>query len=374
MVVRVNIKEHIHRSPPPWWRRLPNRWPFVAWLVAVGAAVFLFLHGGRMGGMTGVAEADRQVLAPLEAARVNAIYFQIGQAVPAGALVVEMDTGVLDAEMTVERLQAERQFAAVMNRAEVALQDALIRQAETLGELEVLDDEVKRLDSLLARQLVDAQTVTRTKARQRALRSAADLYPGLIEGLRAQLADARARWSEINTSLSANSDPDSAPATGTDRLGLLRLRKESYRLYAQEEGIVSDVFHAVGDVVLAGDPIVTIVGRRVKRVVGFLPEASARDVRPGMQAYVSSAAQMGAVTPAHVVAVTPDIVALPGRANPLPQRTLRGRHVILHLDGPHDFFPGESLTIQFERPLLSLLMSPRGDRSTQPAAEDAAVP
>jgi len=117
VVVRVNIKEHIGRSPPPWWKRLPNRWPFLIWVGAVVLAVFLFSRGGQMGGMTGSVRSSRQIIAPLEDSRIKAIHVELGQEVRKGDLLVEMDTTVLDAEMAVEQLQAERQFALVEFRA-----------------------------------------------------------------------------------------------------------------------------------------------------------------------------------------------------------------------------------------------------------------
>ncbi len=368
MVVRVNIKEHIGRSPPPWWKRLPNRWPFLIWVGAVVLAVFLFSRGGQMGGMTGSVRSSRQIIAPLEDSRIKAIHVELGQEVRKGDLLVEMDTTVLDAEMAVEQLQAERQFALVEFRAETTLKTTRIRQAEAQGEVDVLNTEVERLESLLSRQLVDAQTVARMKARQQALKSGLELYPEMIESLEAQLADARARRLAMDASMLAGVDDGEMGYAGeidfsqaADRLGLLRLRRQSYRLYAHEDGIVSRVLQAPGDVIAAGLPILTVIGKEVTHVEGFLPEsATARNVRVGMPAYISSTTAMGPITRAIVIAVTPDVMALPTRINPVPDRELRGRRVVLRLTDTHDLLPGETVTIQFERPLLSLLFSRRG--------------
>jgi len=361
MAVRVHIKEHIGRPHVAWWRRLSGRWSFIFWLAAIVLAIFLLSHGGRMGGMSGMVESDRQDLAPMETARLENLLVKEGDRVLAGDLVAVMDSSVLDAEMTVEKLQAERQFALAVTRAESELRDARIRQAERTGEYEVLDEEVTRLDALLKKQLTDARTVARVKARRQALKQSVDLYPAMITELEQNLAQARERLQELNESMNAD--------TGYGRLGLLELRRKSYSLRAYADGIVSRIYYRPGDMVQGGRTILTIVGEKVQRIVGYLPESSARDVSVGMTAYVSSSSDPRSVVVAKVIAVTPDVLTLPNRVSPVPQRVLRGRRVILVPESEHQLLPGESVVIRFQRPVLSLLLSlgmkPPGSRESK---------
>lgn len=369
MHVQLKIREPIGRHPH-WWERLPNRWPFLIWLAGCVLAIVLYFHGGKLGGVMGVVTANRQDLAPLEAGVLKAVYVQVGDAVKEGQLLAEMDTSLLDAEMTVERLQAQRQFAQSVLRSQQALHDARIRQAETEGELAVLQDEVARLEGLVARQLADAQTLARTKARLEALRRAAELYPALIAALEQDLTEGLARrhalegMMEDDTDAATNALSEPIPEDLSRHLDLLRLRRERYRLYAEFDGVVSRVFHSAGETVLAGDPVLTVVGYKITGAEGFLPEATVADIRPGMNVYVTTTARLSDSVRGHIVAVTPDVMALPGRANPIPQRVLRGRRVVVDFDEPAPFIPGESVTIQFERPLLTrLLMRLSGLRS-----------
>jgi multidrug resistance efflux pump len=361
MQVRLRIKEPIgHR--PHWWQRLPNRWPFFVWLAAGGLAVALYFHGGKLGGIMGVVTADRQNLAPIEAGLLKAVYVNAGDAVKKGQLLAEMDTSLLDAEMMVERLQIQRQFAQAILRSEQALYDARIRQAETEGELAILQDEVARLEGLVARQLVDAQTLARTRARLEALRRAAELYPALIAALEKDLGEGMARrntlegFLEDETERTANAQGEELGNVLGNHLELLRLRRERYHLHAEFDGEVSRVFHSAGETVLAGDPILTIVGRRITGAEGFLPEGTVADVRPGMKVYVTTTARLSTSVRGRIVSVTPDVMALPGRANPIPQRILRGRRVAVVFDEPAPFIAGESVAIQFEQPLITRLL------------------
>lgn len=358
MQVRLRIPERIGHQPH-WWQRLPNRWPFLIWLGACGLALALYFHGGRMSGISGVVMSNRQTLAPIEAGTLKAVYARVGDHVKKGRLLAEMDTSLLDAEMTVERLQAQRQFAQVVMQAEEALHDARIRQAEAAGEMAVLEEEVARLEPLVARHLVDAQTLARAKSRLEALRRSAELYPALIETLEKELAESKARQLALEDFLHderGESDHTEAALSENDmggRLGLLRLRRERYRMYADFDGEVSRVFHSPGETVLAGDPILIVVGRNVTGAEGFIPESTIADVRPGMTVFVTTTARLTESVQGRVVAITPDVMTLPGLANPIPQRTLRGRRVVVEFEEPAPFVPGESVIIQFEKPFIT---------------------
>lgn len=357
---KVHIPEHIRRHPAVWWSRLKLRWPFFVWVLAAVAAVFFYLHGGQFGGMSGAVDTVREEVAPLETARLKALRVVIGQRVKAGDVLAEMDTSVLDAEMAVEKLQVDRQFAQAVSRVEAALRDARIRQAETMGELEVLTSEIERMDQLLAKQLIDAQTVSRLRARKEALAQAAEFYPEMIRNLEEDLERAQKRMATVESEMgseasAAAGEPD--VETSRQRLGLLDLRRASYALRAGSDGIVSRLYHGAGDVVQGGIPIMTLVQEGVQRVIGFLPEHSAQDVTVGMPVYMTRAVGGGPVFSGKVTALVPEIMALPTRASPVPAQTWRGRRVIIDPLGPNDLLPGEGVSIYFERPWLTMLLN-----------------
>ena len=349
MIDKVHIPEEIRRHPAVWRSRVKHCWPVCVWLAAIIIGTFLYFHGGQFGGMSGTVEVIREDIAPLETARLQALKVEPGRHIKAGDVVAEMDASVLDAEMAVERLQIDRQFAQAVSRAESALRDARIRQAETAGELEVLDVEVERMKGLLAKQLIDAQTVAKTRARQKALTEAAGFYPEMIKELEEDLDRTRQRMKDLSQRMDGESKESG------ERLGLLELRRGSYTLRSTTDGIVSRVDKEVGDVVQAGSPVVSVVADGVQRIIGFLPEYNARAVKEGMTAYVTRSTGGGLVIEARVVALVPEIVALPTRVNPFPSQTLRGRRVIIIPEEPGDLLPGEGVSIYFERPLLTAL-------------------
>jgi multidrug resistance efflux pump len=371
MAERVHIPERIHRHPAVWWSRVKDRWPFAVWLLAIVAAVFLFFHGGQFGGMSGVVQVVREDVGPLETARLKAIHVTVGQRVKKGDALATMDTTILDTEMAIEKLQIERQFALAVSRGESDLRDLQIRQAESGGELEVLNTEVTRLDELLAKHLIDAQTVANLRARQQALTRAMEFYPEMIKTLEGDLGRMRARQGAIYASLTSDTNIVSElPGelrteieAGRNRLGLLDLRRDAYVLRAGADGTVSEFFHEPGDVISAGMPIMTVVIDSVAQVVGFLPEANARDVSVGTIAYLKSTSGRGVIVAAKVAALLPDIATLPTRVSPFPSQVYRGRRVVLVPTEPNDFLPGESVSIELQQPWLSSFFAPRGAKA-----------
>ena len=73
MAEHIHIPERIHRHPAVRWSRIKNQWPVVIWLLAIVAGIILYCHGGQFGGMSGVVEAVREEIAPLENARIKTI-------------------------------------------------------------------------------------------------------------------------------------------------------------------------------------------------------------------------------------------------------------------------------------------------------------
>lgn len=326
-------------------------WPFVVWLLAIAGAMFLFMHGGQFGGMSGVVDTVRERIAPIETARLDVLAVEVGQQVEAGDVVARMDTAILDSELVLEKLQSERRFASEVTGIRSDIQDMRRRQVEDKAELEVLREEIERMEPLVAEQLVSAEDLVDIRARARALEAAVKLYPELLTELRQELAAAETRMNSMEDNLSTSE----GGADAETRTGLLRLRRRNYVLRARSAGIVADIGYDPGEVVPAGDTVVTVLVTETAQVVAYLPEANAGEVAVGDDVYLSSATRGGRIVPGHVTAIVPEIMAMPNQVNPFINRAFRGRRVIIKADDQDYFLPGESLKVQLGRPLISRL-------------------
>ena len=348
---RVHIPERIHRHPAVWWNRVKNRWPAAVWLLAIVVAVFFYFHGGQFGGMSGVVEAVREEIAPLENARLKTIDVVMGQRVRKGDMLATLDMTMLETQIALDKLQVE----IAVSRAETDLRDLKIREAESAGELDVLNIEVARLDELLAQHLIDAETVSRLRARQQALTRSAIFYPNTIQAIEDELVRLREWQARVNAQFNKETGDLGMEAAGEETK-----KGEVSFLRANSDGTISEIFYHPGSVVPAGMPIMSVVKDGPQQVIGFLSEINARSISLGMTAYLKSLSGQGPVVRARVIALLPDIATLPNRVSPFPTQTYRGRRVVLEPVEPSHFLPGESVSIELQRTWLSRLLALRG--------------
>ena len=350
------VRPAIPRHPAVVWSRIKLKWPFLVWLLAAVAAVALWLHTARIETYTGTVDAARIALAPVETAKLLSIETAPGRLVQPGDLLARMDASVLDGELAVERLQIRRQFERDVQQLEESIRDAAIRQAEDQAELAVLDTEIERLEGLLARNLVDAQTVSQTRARQRALRTACDLYPEMKAARERELQEARRRRQDMERFMEGSSTE--AASAEQERIGLLRMRRERYELRAPVAATVSQLLRAAGDVVPAGEPVLTLVSEGPRTVTAQVPEASAHRISPGARAWITTARFAGMGVSATAVAVGPEIISVAAPSGWLPSAEVRVRQVVFRPDEDPGLLPGESVSIQLLSAELSRAKSP----------------
>ena len=127
---------------------------------------------------------------------------------------------------------------------------------------------------------------------------------------------------------------------------LRELQKQGYTLMANRNGVVSRIFATPGNVVAAGQEIMRLVSEKSNRIIGFLPEIHLHDLEIGDTFVAFRPGPKNRQVPATVVSIAPEVQALPGRISPIRDQPLRGRRVVLQLEGQHDFIPGETVQMR----------------------------
>ena len=344
-------------------------WPLLVFLGILAFGLFLYSNGGKYRVMTGTAERVVENVASLEAARVASIHVKVGDRVVAGDVIAQLDTSIIDAENAVqkerivrarreaqlEQLTLERQFSIALQDAEQALREAELELRLSTVEHEALTQEIGRLEPLLEKRLVSAESLAAKKARESVLQETIQLMPDHIEALRADVDRARSQ----KTSALARMNELGGDATSTaeaqgEALNLLRIRRESYTLRAQQDGVVAQIDRQPGDVVEPGGTIASLLIQGPIRVVGFLPESDLSAVAVGTPAniYPTVSLRDTGVIPGHVVQVSPAVYSLPERASPIRGQVVRGRRVVLELDRAANLIPGETVSIEIESSLF----------------------
>lgn len=315
-----------------FFARLKTRWSFVVWLLAALLAVIVYFHGGRFGGMRGSVFTRIQTTAPLETGRLVALHVEVGDVVRPGDLLAQMDTSVLEAETALMAAEMRNTIAEI--------------QTEEIQNLRRFDAAIIRLESEL-REL-------RLKQAEASLETITKTYPDVITQVKKSLAEARSQKASISEqSRSAIALVEQA---AVEQARLFSMQVEACSLRAQQDCTVSRLYFFPGDIVSAGDPVVSSVVAGDPRIIGFLSEYNARDVEVEMKAYLTSVSGYGPVVKARVLAMTPEIYSLPNRAGPISGQTSRGRRVVLAAEPGCSLLPGESVNIHFSRPWTTRLM------------------
>ncbi len=350
----------IPRHPRVIWSRIKYKWPLLVWLAAIWGGGVLYRFGVQTVRIPGVVEALREEAAPVESARLVAVHVAPGDRVMPGQVLAVFDSSLAEAELAVERLQAERQFAAAIQGIAQRRRDLRIREAGERRRLDVLDAELQRVQLLIGASVEDAARLAYLRAEREAIAQSLALYPAEMAELEREEAEARLRWERARQWFEAGPDVfTNAPPEGLEAyaaaLSVFRARRENFILRARHTGVVTRVLFQPGDVVPAGTPTITLLIENRQRVTGFLSEYVTREVREGMRAFVEPAHRdlFTRLTPARIVTVSPDIAWLPTRVSPIRNQTIRGRRIVVELEGPIAAVPGEAVNIYVGRPWWS---------------------
>lgn len=359
---KVMVNRHVMLS------RLKSRWPFIAWLLAALLAVVIYFHGGQFGGMRGSVFTRIETAAPLTGGRLEGLFVDVGDSVKKGDLLAQMDPSVLEAEKALieaqmrimasevktEAVQNLRRFDASIIRLESELRDLRTKQVEAHGELAALRPEFDRLQQLFKSKLIDEQELMPVRMKVRAIEAIAKDYPVTIMQIEESLKEARKQKQTI--AQQSDSAVELIQQETAGQVRLLDVQIEACTLRALEDGIVSRIYYYPGNMVPDGDTVLSSVVASEPRVIGFLSEYNARDVAPGMKAYLTTVSGYGPIIEAEVVALTPEIYSLPTRVSPIASQASRGRRVVLKVDPDCDLLPGEGVEIRFHRPWTTRLV------------------
>ena len=352
--------------------RIKRSWPVLVWLAAVLACIALTYNGSRFSGMVGVVEPVVEPIAPLETARLTSINVVPGQKVKAGDIIAQMDTSVLDAKVAIEEaslmeadetiagfqqnmLQLVRQFDASVQAAEAVIEEGKRNYQSQKAELEELKKELTRREVLLKKQFISEADANMLRPQIAALEQSVSSYQAIEQVNKERLQSVLSERKNLQRALRLQDGEDVMEAIVVKmdaRRKILesnmkhrQAQKESYTLRATRDGVVSRIYGEPGDVINLGQEIVRLVTEKSTHIIGFLPEVNLGDLAVGQKTRVYRKSGSKNVYSAVVVSIAPEIQALPARVTVIKGQSIRGRRIILQIEGEHDMVPGETVRI-----------------------------
>lgn len=363
-----------------------------AWAaLALVTAMLWWRHESGNHEAPAVVRASRHQLGPVEAVRVAAVYVRPGEAVKAGDPIADFECQEVEDDLAVARATLEECFAeaeamsaeiaAEARRQRLQVETDLARSTANLAaakgqhegqeaELAMLRGDLARLDEAVRNRVAQADRLMQLRARQKRLASEAQHAPEAVRAWSASVAD-------IRRELDAIADGDAAVRasplrarieTQARRVDGILARRQGCTLRSPVDGTVSEVFRSTGDTLAGGEGLATVVSASVVEVTAYADSRSADAYVAGAGVEVRPAERVGGSWPGTVERVGPEIVELPARLWPAPDRPTYGRPVHVRLQPGADLFPGEVAFVAAQSGALQAAPLPPG------AAQAMALP
>ena len=234
-------------------------------------------------------------VASLEAGRVAALAVELHDRVAAEDVVVRMDTTPLEAERdwaSAELLAARHRAAADARRLAEGVEDVVVDQARISTRLQedraLLATLQERLSVELDLARAGASSDQAVAEWRRKIRVVEARVRARSQAL-AAVADAAATVQERGEDAPSADEEHWEVAAAARRLALLEGRIERMGLRAGIDGQISWIYHAEGEVVAAGEPILQVRSVGTRDVVAFVAVAEASGLAQGDEATVRRA-------------------------------------------------------------------------------------
>lgn len=384
--------------------------PLIVWLLAVAAVYLLWSRQTPVPNMVGFARTQQFEVSSPMSGRLDQVLVQQFDMVTAGQLIASLDlaphqasletakaelaklTADVDAELARLQAAAERDIWQLQQNREQAMAsadaDRLAERAAQLRrfegdeadlQIEILEAELEVADNRLeanrllvrlerAKKLAAGSAGPESDVEDLQLRMDQALgrvenFQAVVVGLEAELAAAKQRRVAYVEELEPMALPEVLPASlelepqlaglraaivvQRRRLQELEVVQSHYLLHAPAAGRVQTLPAPVGQALLAGEPVITLVDPRPREVIVYLPEALPADLALG-DAFMVSRGQRPGMQPNEVISVgsvvmaeLPSVQQLPSRLWSNPQIAEYGKAYLVGPVQELDLLPGE---------------------------------
>jgi multidrug resistance efflux pump len=301
----------------------PQVIPLLVWLVAVGAVAMLFYHGTQRFEVVGLAQGEvAQVCAPFDG-RLKAVYVQLFDGVAKGEVVASLDDELLTAQIAtiaataehlhsqliptqeqlladtadreLNRVEEQRRFAVDVERTRLDILGLKAQIAADQITLEDLAAEVKIAIDLLAKNVIAPYEMQKAQALYEATAKKV-LETGIqLAQAEEQLKETQRRQDAFTSQTMQHPSVDAAlevvrkeAAVQEKLMEELAVQRKALVITAPIEGTVvqilarandaalhragENVLRKAGEVILAGQPILTIAQGKPKEIIAYAGE------------------------------------------------------------------------------------------------------
>jgi HlyD family secretion protein len=258
-------------------KRSPRRLLIVVALAAGGTFAYQKLNQPPKSlTLTGLVTTEDVLVSPLVTARLDKLLVQEGQSVKAGDLMAVLSPGELAAESDffahsaqgfsgqIEQSQAnlryeELQTGQQIRQAQATLAAAEAQQAEAVANLENAKSNLARTQSLLESGATTRQDLDQAKTAYSVAEARVQAMAKQVDAQRAAVGLARASGEQVTAKKSLLASVKQQEAAAEAQAAKASVRLGYTEIHAPMTGVVDVRVARQGEVVTAGQPIVTLV-------------------------------------------------------------------------------------------------------------------
>ena len=365
-------------------RRLRRRTPLLVWVGVLIVTGLLYQRQESGHGVTAFAAEVRRDVAAVAAGRLEHLAVGPNQTVAPGQIVATLDRGHLrlqlqEAQAELQRLVNElgrqralwaleaaghrtdqltglRRFAGDAADAHVEYLTALAALSEDRIKLQGLEINFGRTRQLAAEELTATAMLDADRVAFEALAEGVARQETAVATMFEAHRQADVRYRELlgNKAVEVPGAEvvllplESAIKAQEIRIEAANLAIADCVLRAPAEGLVVEVLRRPGEVVAAGQPILSIVDARSTELVAYLPENRIHDVQPGDVVSIRGAADPRHSYLCRVTSRGSAVQQLPPRIAPASAVPTWGLAVSIELPASLAVMPGESFAVTFK--------------------------
>jgi HlyD family secretion protein len=361
------------------WQRIRTSWFGVVWLAISLVTYVLHQRSVESAGganIKGMVESDAISVSAVDTGRILTINVTEGQQVKKGDILVQLDSVLMENDVTADRIDAVRvrtdvdvarlnviqtvnEHRDVMLAVEEELAACRQEWRREQAELASLKTEQVRRDTARSNGYIDELVRAELLPSIAALEKAVAEYPVRIAGYEKRKTEAELSHRNVMEWLGTTKDEPVSAAMdrrlNTSAVHELLAQADAGAVRAKDvsalsspcDGIVSLVRNKAGDVAVVGIPIIRIVPQTLRRITAYLPPDQVRQLALNAQVDVRPANRPASMpATAQVVSISPEIdmtagqVSMTGTVVPI-----RAQRISLTLLGAHDFIGGEAVYV-----------------------------
>ena len=376
--------------------------PILVWLGALACVIGLFSRRSQRFEVLGIAQGQRRQISATSTARLTTVSVNLFDKVKKGQTIAVLNT-VLEDEQSKDQLEAqlntvlaeiERLSAQLVPTQDSLSADRADRETTRIsdGRRFAVDIENARLEILRLRAVIETDRITlqdlaldvevaeelvaeealapfelqKAKAQYNALAKKIEETQNLLEQAQAALEQTIRRRDEYAQHQPYHPSVDDALAVIRKAISVQEKRVEelvtqmealdrrrALELKAPIDGVVSNILHRQSEVVLAGDPIVTVAENNVTGIIAYAGENLMDAIEEGMTVEVVKTSEPASVQveSSEVTFVGPAVEQIPAQLWQNPNVPQWGRPFLIKAPVEMELIAGEKVGVRTKRKL-----------------------